>query len=151
LIELQAASLERAGPGLLASWPAETAMDAEELGAFLEAHRYCVLATTSGKGRPLARPVAFLVVDRSVWLATVDGSRLRNLRRTPWVSIVVSVGEPGGHQAVVIDGSVTTTTDAPPSVREAWAARHGSEPDWADAWAEVHPDRLVSYSAAKHS
>jgi nitroimidazol reductase NimA-like FMN-containing flavoprotein (pyridoxamine 5'-phosphate oxidase superfamily) len=151
LIELQRESFERAGPGLRASWPAETAMDAEELEVFLGAHRYCVLATASSKGRPLARPVAFLVLDTSVWLATVDGSRLRNLRRTPWVSIVISVGDAGAHQAVVIDGPVTTTADAPPSVREAWVARHGSEPEWADAWAEVRPDRLISYSAAKTS
>ena len=150
LIELQAASLDGAGPGLRASWPAEAAMDTAELGAFFDAHRYCVLATATSKGRPLARPVAFLVLDTSVWLATVNGSRLRNLRRTPWVSIVVSVGEPGAHQAVVIDGSVTTTTVAPEPVRTAWASRHGSEADWADAWIEVYPDRLLSYSARKN-
>ena len=124
-------------------------MDATELGALFAAHRYCVLATASGRGRPLARPVAFLVLDASVWLATVDGSRLRNLRRTPWVSIVVSVGDPGAHQAVVIDGSVTTTTVPPERVRNAWVARHRSEADWADAWAEVRPERLFSYSAFK--
>ncbi len=123
-------------------------MDEVELGAFLDAQRYCVLATATGSGRPIARPVAFLVLDASVWLATVDGSRLRNLRRTPWVSIVVSVGDSGAHQAVVIDGPVAITRDPPERVLAAWTARHGSDPDWADAWAEVQPERLVSYSAA---
>jgi nitroimidazol reductase NimA-like FMN-containing flavoprotein (pyridoxamine 5'-phosphate oxidase superfamily) len=122
-------------------------MGATELGAFLNTHRYCVLATTSGKGRPVARPVAFLVLDASVWLATVDGSRLRNVLRTPWVSIAVSAGDPGSHQAVVIDGPVTTTAVAPDRVRTAWAARHRSAADWAEAWCEVHPDRLLSYSS----
>ena len=102
-----------------------------------------------GRGRPLARPVAFLVHDASVWLATVDGSRLRNLRRTPWVSLVVSAGDAGVHEAVVIDGPVTITELASEPVRSAWAARHGSEAEWADAWAEVHPERLLSYSARK--
>lgn len=149
LIELQTRSLDRAGRGMLASWPAETAMDATELGEFFDAHRYCVLATASESGRPIARPVAFLVLDASVWLATVEGSRLRNLRRTPWVSIVVSAGDPGNHQAAVIDGAVTTTTGAPERVLTAWAAKHGSAADWADAWAQVSPERLFSYSAAR--
>lgn len=124
-------------------------MDATELGAFLNAHRYCVLATATSAGKPVARPVAFLALDASVWLATVNGSRLRNLRRTPWVSIVVSVGDPGSHQAVVIDGPVTITTVPPERVRTAWASRHGSQPDWADAWVEVRPERLLSYSAVR--
>ena len=149
LVDLQASSFERAGLNLRTSWPADAAMDAGELGAFVDAHRYCVLATVTGRGKPLARPVAYLVFDTSVWLATVDGSRLRNLRRTPWVSLVISVGEPGAHQAVAIDGAATTMPDAPLPVRIAWAARHGSEPGWADAWVEVRPDRLISYSAAK--
>lgn len=149
LIGLQTRSLERAGPGLRASWPAATAMDAGELGAFFEAHHYCVVATTSSRGRPVARPVAFLVLDASVWLATVEGSRLRNLRRTPWVSLVVAVGDRGAHQAVLIDGSVTTTTVPPDGVLTAWAARHGSPADWADAWVQVSPERLLSYSAAR--
>ncbi len=62
---------------------------------------------------------------------------------------MISVGKPGAHQAVAIDGPATTMTAAPKPVREAWAARHGSEPGWADAWVEVRPDRLISYSAGK--
>jgi nitroimidazol reductase NimA-like FMN-containing flavoprotein (pyridoxamine 5'-phosphate oxidase superfamily) len=148
LTELQAASFARAGDGLRASWPPESAMSATELGEFLEAHRYCVLATVSPAGRPFARPVSFTVVGSSFWLATVAGSRLRNLRRAPWVSIVVSDGDAGAHRAVVIDGPATITEAPPDSVRSAWSARHGSRADWAVAWVDVGPERLVSYSAA---
>ena len=28
-----------------------------------------------------------------------------------------------------------------------WEARHGSRADWAAAWCEIHPSRLISYSA----
>jgi nitroimidazol reductase NimA-like FMN-containing flavoprotein (pyridoxamine 5'-phosphate oxidase superfamily) len=61
-------------------------MDADELRWFLDAHRYCVLATATSKGRPAARPDAFTVVGASFWFATVAGARLRNLQRTPWAS-----------------------------------------------------------------
>lgn len=83
LTRLQTASFKRAGAGLRASWPSESAMNTGELGVFLDAHRYCVLATVTSVGRPLARPVAYTPVGASIWLATVAGSRLRNLRRTP--------------------------------------------------------------------
>jgi nitroimidazol reductase NimA-like FMN-containing flavoprotein (pyridoxamine 5'-phosphate oxidase superfamily) len=149
LTQLQASSLERAGPGLRESWPAANAMNTAELGQFLDAHLYCVLATATSRGRPLARPVSFLILDATVWLATVDGARLRNLRRTPWVSIVVSDGDRDAHQAVVIDGSVRIVAAAPDRVRAAWAARHGSAATWADAWCEVDPERLLSYDASK--
>src|SRR5262249_10932445 len=42
---LQDASYERASAALSGSWPREQAMDEDELGAFLEERRYCVLAT----------------------------------------------------------------------------------------------------------
>jgi hypothetical protein len=64
--------------------------------------------------------VAFLVFGATVWLATVEGNRLQNLRRTPWLSIVVSVGEPETHQAVVIDGPVATMIAPPKEVLKAW-------------------------------
>ena len=57
-----------AGPGLRASWPAEAAMDAEELEVFLDAHRYCVLGDRLEQGGDRSRgPVAFLVLGSSVW------------------------------------------------------------------------------------
>jgi nitroimidazol reductase NimA-like FMN-containing flavoprotein (pyridoxamine 5'-phosphate oxidase superfamily) len=122
-------------------------MNTEELGAFLDAHRYCVLATATSVGRPLARPVAYTLVGASIWLATVAGSRLRNLRRPPWVSIVISDGDRESHRAVVIDGPATVVDQAPAEVRAAVQARQGSAADWADAWVEVQPSRLLSYSA----
>jgi nitroimidazol reductase NimA-like FMN-containing flavoprotein (pyridoxamine 5'-phosphate oxidase superfamily) len=150
LAELQRASFARAGGGLRDSWPQESALDVEELGAFLQAHSYCVLATATTSARPLARPVAFTVCDGSVWLATVEGARLRNLRRNPWVSIVISVGDRGDHEVVVIDGTVNVMASPPERVSAAWATRHGAAPAWADAWAEVRPTRLLSHSARKN-
>jgi nitroimidazol reductase NimA-like FMN-containing flavoprotein (pyridoxamine 5'-phosphate oxidase superfamily) len=151
LAELQRASFAGAGAGLRSSWPEQSAMDGDELAAFFETHGYCVLATATASGHPIARPVAFTVCEASVWLATVEGVRLRNLRRTPWVSIVISIGDRGEHEVVVIDGTVDIMVSPPERVSAAWAARHGSAPDWADAWAEVRPTRLLSHSAPKSS
>ena len=75
-------------------------MDAAELGAFLRERTYCVVATATARGRAQARPVGFAVVGGAFWLATVDGGRLRNLRREPWLSLVVSEGEGESHRAV---------------------------------------------------
>ncbi|HUA11062.1 MAG TPA: pyridoxamine 5'-phosphate oxidase family protein [Solirubrobacteraceae bacterium] len=147
LARLQETSFELAGEGLRSSWPPESAMDAAQLGKFFEEHRYCVLATATRDGRPVARPVAYTVVGASFWLATVRGSRLRNLERTPWVSLVVSDGDAGSHRAVVVDGSVTVVDGPPADVARAWQVRHGSPAQWADAWVLLQPGRLLSYAA----
>ncbi|MGH2886181.1 MAG: pyridoxamine 5'-phosphate oxidase family protein [Solirubrobacteraceae bacterium] len=149
LIGLQRASYARAEAGLRSSWPCDSAMDAQELRSFLDAHRYCVLATATPGGNPVARPVAFTVVGVSFWFATVAGARLRNLEQTPWASIVVAEGDAGEHQAVAVDGPVTITRNPGEEVLAAWDARHGSRAEWAAAWFELEPARLVSYSARK--
>lgn len=149
LVELQQSSLARAERGLRSSWPRESAMDADGLRSFLDGHRYCVLATVTGRGRPMARPVAFTVVDAAFWFATVAGSRLRNIERTPWVSIVVAEGDAGDHHAVTVDGPASIVQLPPEDVLAAWEDKHGSPAEWASAWFEVAPSRLLSYSADK--
>jgi nitroimidazol reductase NimA-like FMN-containing flavoprotein (pyridoxamine 5'-phosphate oxidase superfamily) len=144
---LQEASFARAEGGLRSSWPRESGMDAEALRSFLDAHRYCVLATASSQRHPAARPVAFTVIGASFWFATVAGARLRNLERTPWASVVVAEGDGGEHRAVAADGPVTITREVSEELLAVWEARHGSRADWAAAWFEIQPTRLISYSA----
>ena len=147
LVRLQEASFARAQGGLRGSWPRDSGMDAEQLRSFLDGHRYCVLATTTAKPHPVARPVAFTVIGASFWFATVAGPRLRNLERTPWASIVVTEGDAGEHRAVAVDGSVTIIRQPSEELLATWEARHGSRADWAAAWFEIQPSRLISYSA----
>jgi len=147
LARLQEASFARAEGGLRSSWPRESGMDAEQLRSFLERHRYAVLATTSAQRRPVARPVAFTVLGASFWCATVAGARLRNLEQTPWASIVVAEGDADEHCAVAVDGPVTITRRPPEQLLAAWQGRHGSRAEWAAAWFEIKPSRLISYSA----
>jgi nitroimidazol reductase NimA-like FMN-containing flavoprotein (pyridoxamine 5'-phosphate oxidase superfamily) len=147
LIRLQEASFARAQDGLRSSWPRESGMDAAQLRSFLDGHRYCVLATTTAQLHPVARPVAFTVIGASFWFATVAGPRLRNLERTPWASIVVAEGDAGEHRAVAVDGSATITRQPSEQLLAGWEARHGSRAEWAAAWFEIQPARLISYSA----
>jgi predicted nuclease with RNAse H fold/nitroimidazol reductase NimA-like FMN-containing flavoprotein (pyridoxamine 5'-phosphate oxidase superfamily) len=144
---LQEASYDRAAESLRRSWPRERQLRAGELERFLAEHRYCVLATTAPRGRPQARPVGFVVLGASFWFASVAGARLRNVERTPWVSVVVSEGEGESHRAVVADGPVTVVDRPPAQVLAEWQARHGTEPSWAAAWFELRPERLFSYAA----
>jgi nitroimidazol reductase NimA-like FMN-containing flavoprotein (pyridoxamine 5'-phosphate oxidase superfamily) len=149
LIAIQEVSYQQPGSGLASSWPRDSAMGPDELRSFLEQRRYCVLATSNREGRPLARPVAFSVHGGSFWFATVRGARLANLERRPWVSVVIEEGDSGNHRAVALDGQVTLT-DAPPNeLLDAWDERHGSRADWAAAWFELRPQRLLSYTAQR--
>jgi hypothetical protein len=79
------------------------------------------------------------------------GSRrcsLGNLERTPWASIVVAEGDAREHRAVAADGPATIRSHPSEELLAIWEARHGSRAEWAAAWFEVQPTRLISYSAA---
>jgi general stress protein 26 len=149
LILVQAESYASAGPGLAGSWPPESAMDGDELRSFLEDRHYCVLATSNAAGHPVARPVAFTVLAGAFWFATVRGARLRNLEHTPWASLVIEDGDQGAHRAVAVDGPVTISEHPPLDLLGIWEERHGSRAEWAAAWFELEPSRLVSYLAGK--
>jgi nitroimidazol reductase NimA-like FMN-containing flavoprotein (pyridoxamine 5'-phosphate oxidase superfamily) len=147
LTRIQQSSYERAAPAVRSAWPPESAMRAEQLAGFLTEHHYCVLATVTSKRLPQARPVAFTVLGSSFWFATVAGARLRNLKRTPWVSLVVSEGDRGAHRVVVVDGPVTVHDSCGEQLLVAWEERHESRAEWAAAWFEVRPTHLFSYAA----
>jgi nitroimidazol reductase NimA-like FMN-containing flavoprotein (pyridoxamine 5'-phosphate oxidase superfamily) len=148
LHRLHEASFARADGALRASWPPDRAMSAGELEAFLDEHTYCVLATATRKGRAQARPVAFTVFGGAFWFATVAGGRLRNVERTPWVSVVVTEGDGEEHRMVTADGPVTVVQEPPEGVLELWEARMGSRPAWAVAWIELRPEWVFSYTRA---
>jgi nitroimidazol reductase NimA-like FMN-containing flavoprotein (pyridoxamine 5'-phosphate oxidase superfamily) len=148
LVALQAASFRGADRALRGSWAPDRAMGAEELEAFLDERTFCVLATTTGKGFPQARPVAFVFHDDAFWFATVAGGRLRNVERTPWVSMVISEGEGEEHRMVAADGPVIVVPEPASGVLESWKGRMGSSPAWAAAWIELRPERFYSYTRA---
>jgi hypothetical protein len=146
-VKVQEESFARAGEALRRSWPDKNAMDGAELRDFLEGHTFCVLATADAQGRAQARPVAFTALGSSFWFPTVAGTRLRNVERMPWVSVVIAEGDGNEHRAVIADGPVTIHADVPDDLLNALSARHGDAAEWASAWFELEPARLLSYAA----
>ncbi len=151
LIEIQARSYDRAGPGIRESYPMISAMDAPRLVEFLERKRYAVLASGGPDGQPHAAPVAFSVWAGAFWVATVAGARLRNLRARPYASIVITEGDVRAHhRAVIAEGPVKLhdagdLTAVDPGLADQWRARHGALPTWAAALVELRPERVFSF------
>jgi hypothetical protein len=146
LDDLQRASDARAGAATSDGWPEAAAMSPAELIAFLRRNRYAVLATSSDSVRASARPVSYVAIGASVWLATVAGRRLRSLTTSPWASLVVTEGDGTDHLAVVLDCPVTILAEPPPVVADAWNEHFGSRAEWA-AWVHMRPTRLLSHAA----
>jgi nitroimidazol reductase NimA-like FMN-containing flavoprotein (pyridoxamine 5'-phosphate oxidase superfamily) len=154
LLAVQRSSYATASEGLRAAWPEAQALDAPQMASLLAESRYGVLATARRDGRAHAAPVGFVVAGGSFWIATVEGLRLRNVRATPWASIVVmdgaaDEGEEGApHRALTAEGPVVLhDTDAWSRFEREWVDRHTDPPDWAEAFIELRPQRLFSHAA----
>jgi Pyridoxamine 5'-phosphate oxidase len=153
-LAVQRSSYAAARDGFRAGWPEAQALDVAGIASLLDDNRYCVLATARPDGRAHAAPVAFVVADGSFWIATVEGLRLRNLRATPWASVVVmdgdaDEGEEGApHRALTAEGPVALhDVAAVARFEEQWLDRHTDPPEWAEALIELRPQRLFSHAA----
>jgi nitroimidazol reductase NimA-like FMN-containing flavoprotein (pyridoxamine 5'-phosphate oxidase superfamily) len=150
----QESSYRAARGGVRASWPEEQALDRDALRGLLEELVYGVLATARADGRAHAAPVAFSVAEGAFWVASVEGLRLRNLRATPWASLVLFQGQRGErHRALTAEGPVVLYEDeafaaARGRLDGAWTARHGKPPQWAVALLELRPERVFSHEEA---
>ena len=110
-------------------------MDAAELGVFLAERTYCVVATTTGRGRAQARPVGFA---RSAARSGSPPSKAAAAEPPPRAvaSLVVSEGEGEAHRAVVADGPVTIH-ERPPDEVLALGSSASARGRWAVAWLEL--------------
>jgi hypothetical protein len=78
------------------------------------------------------------------WLPTVAGSvRERNLRGTPWLTMVIAEGDHGAHIVVILEGptGIVAPAEVPGDVRSA------AQGDWVEAWIRLEAERLLSYAA----
>ena len=48
---------------------------------------------------------------------------------------------------VAVDGPAAITREPSEQLLAAWETRHGSRAEWAAAWFQIQPARLISYSA----
>jgi hypothetical protein len=102
-----------------------------------------VVGSTRGDGRPHAALSVYIRRGVTFWLPTMAGSiRERNLRGTPWLTMVVPESDHPQHIAVIIEGpaEVVALPQVPVDVRAAATA------DWVSSWIRLTAERMLSYA-----
>ena len=141
--DLQDRTFARATAATAGSYPAQRRLSAAQLASYLDRRAFAVVASTRADGRPHAAMSAYIRRGTTFWLPTMAGSvRERNLRGTPWVTMVITEGDHPEHVAVIAEGpaEIVAPPQVPADVRAAAAA------DWVSAWIRVTAERLLSYA-----
>jgi hypothetical protein len=94
------------------------------LASYLDRRAFAVVASTRDNGLPHAAMSLYIRRGVTFWLPTMAGSvRERNLRGTPWLTMVIAEGDHPEHIAVIIEGAAEVV--APPQVpSDVRARRH---------------------------
>lgn len=141
--DLQDRTFARATAATAGSYPVQRRLSASQLASYLDRHAFAVVASTRADGRPHAAMSVYIRRGTTFWLPTVAGSvRERNLRGTPWVTMVIAEGDHPEHIAVITEGpaEVVAPPQVPADVRAAATA------GWVSAWIRLTAGRLLSYA-----
>jgi hypothetical protein len=140
---LQDRSFARATAATAVSYPPERRLSAAQLASYLDRRAFAVVGSARADGRPHAAMSVYVRRGVTFWLPTMAGSvRERNLRDTPWLTMVVAEGDHPVHIAVLIEGpaEVVAPPEVPADVRATVTA------DWVCAWIRLTAERLLSYA-----
>jgi general stress protein 26 len=140
---LQTETFARATTATTSSYPPERRLTAAQLASYLDRRAFAVVGSARADGRPHAAMSSYLRRDTTFWLPTVAGSvRERNLRGTPWLTMVITEGDRGEHVVVILEGpaEVIAPAEVPDDVRSA------ARGDWVDAWIRLKAERVLSYA-----
>jgi hypothetical protein len=143
LAALQDRTFARATAATATSYPPERRLSAAQLAAYLDRRAFAVVGSARADGRPHAAMSLYFRRGTTFWLPTMAGSvRERNLRRTPWLTMVIAEGDHPVHIAVIAEGPAGTVvpSEVPADVRAAATA------DWISAWIRLTAERLLSYA-----
>jgi general stress protein 26 len=141
--DLQDRSFARATLATGISYPPERRLSAAQLASYLDRRAFAVVGSARADGRPHAAMSLYVRRNTTFWLPTMAGSvRERNMRRTPWLTMVIAEGDHPVHIAVIAEGpaEVVAPPQVPADVRAAVTA------DWVSAWIRVTAERLLSYA-----
>jgi hypothetical protein len=141
--DLQDRTFARATAATAISYPPERRLSAAQLASYLDRRAFAVVGSARAGGRPHAAMSVYIRRGTTFWLPTMAGSlRERNLRRMPWLTMVIAEADHPEHIAVITEGpaEVVAPSDVPADVR---AAATG---DWVSAWICVTAERLLSYA-----
>src|SRR5215472_11280481 len=129
--DLQDRTFARATAATAISYPPKRRLSAAQLASYLDRRAFAVVGSTRAGGRPHAAMSVYIRRGTTFWLPTMAGSlRERNLRRTPWLTMVIAEGP----------AEVVAPSDVPADVRAAVTA------DWVSAWIRMPAERLLSYA-----
>ena len=122
---LQDRSFARATAATAVSYPPERRLSAAQLASYLGRRTFAVVGSARADGRPHAAMSVYVRRGVTFWLPTMAGSvRERNLRGTPWLTMVIAEGDHPVHIAVLIEGpaEVVAPPEVPADVRAAVTA-----------------------------
>ena len=140
---LQDRTFARATAATAVSYPPERRLSAAQLASYLDRRAFAVIGSTRPDGRAHAAMSIFIRRGDTFWLPTMAGSmRERNLRGTPWLTMVIAEGDHPVHIAVIAEGpaEVVAPAEVPADVRAAVTG------DWVTAWIRVSAERVLSYA-----
>src|SRR5215470_5767339 len=140
---LQDRTFARATAATAVSYPPERRLSAAQLASFLDRRVFAVVGSTRNDGRPHSAMSVYVRRGTTFWLPTMAGSvRERNLRRTPWLTMVIAEGDHPAHIAVITEGpaKIVASPDVPADVRAAVTG------DWVSEWICLTAERLLSYA-----
>lgn len=141
--DLQDRTFARATAATAVSYPPERRLGAAQLASYLDRRVFAVVGSTRADGRPHAAMSVYVRRGTTFWLPTMAGSlRERNLRRTPWLTMVIAEGDHPVHVAVIAEGpaEILTPQEVPADVRAAVTG------DWVSEWICLTAERLLSYA-----
>jgi Pyridoxamine 5'-phosphate oxidase len=144
LADLQDRTFAGATPTTGRTYPPERRLTAAQLVTYLDRRTYAVIGTTRADGRPHASMSMYFRRGATFWLPTVSATvRARNLRKQPWLTLVVPEAEDDDHVTVIVEGPAETLglEETPGDVRAAF------DRDWVSAWIRLRAERLLSYAA----
>ena len=140
---LQDQTFARSTAATAVSYPPERRLTAAQLASYLDRRAFAVVSSTRPDGRPHTAMSIFIRRGTTFWLPTMAGSvRERNLRSTPWLTMVIAEGDHPVHIAVLIEGPAEVV--APPQVPADVQAAAAS--DWVSTWISLTAERLLSYA-----
>jgi predicted pyridoxine 5'-phosphate oxidase superfamily flavin-nucleotide-binding protein len=140
---LQDRTFARATAATVVSYPPERRLSAAQLASYLGRRAFAVVGSARGNGRPHAAMSVYVRRGDTFWLPAMAGSvRERNLRGTPWLTMVIAEGDHPEHIAVIVEGpaEVVAPAQVPADVRAAVTG------DWVSAWIRLTAERLLSYA-----
>jgi hypothetical protein len=138
LAELQDRTFDRATAATARTYPPERRLTAEQLTSYLTRREYAVVGTTRPDGRPHASMSMYVRSGSAFWLPAVAGSiRERNLRKNPWLTLVIAEGP----------AEVVQLDDLPDDARAAVDRQHAQVWNWVDVWIVLKTKRVLSYAA----